>query len=210
MKLVAFVGATSFAIVSHGQRISDNCANRDKYSCILSTSGVYTDSTPCSGWCEESKQCLGQGATMCPLEEMAWEDYGFVSSIHWSAVQCTALVASSSTLEGWCQPNENLSDLSLGHCTEKPVLCDTSVNTLLTTPVDVPCEYRGPTCFDCLSLYTVDPTPKCFWCPTTQTCSSSAPTDCADAMTDVSTCPNSNRYREKNLKKKQRLASKSQ
>eukprot|EP01055_Gregarina_sp_Pseudo9_P004540 Gregarina_sp_Pseudo_9__4539@NODE_470_length_2761_cov_548_494122_g446_i0_p3_GENE_NODE_470_length_2761_cov_548_494122_g446_i0NODE_470_length_2761_cov_548_494122_g446_i0_p3_ORF_typecomplete_len217_score33_73PSI/PF01437_25/4_1e03PSI/PF01437_25/1_1e03PSI/PF01437_25/0_00038TSCPD/PF12637_7/0_016AgrD/PF05931_11/0_31AgrD/PF05931_11/8_6e03_NODE_470_length_2761_cov_548_494122_g446_i010711721 len=191
----------------NAQRFEDNCVNHDKKTCVLATSGAYAQETACSGWCDESRQCLGREARMCPLEEMAWEDYGFVSSIHWNAPQCTAIttwgasgLGVSISMEGWCLPNSANGDFTLGHCTENPVKCDVSTSTLYTKLTDIPCRYRGTSCFDCVAVSDVAEVSGCAWCPSTQTCTDVDATACdVTAFVEPILCPNENRHRAKFL-----------
>eukprot|EP01056_Protomagalhaensia_sp_Gyna25_P004495 Protomagalhaensia_sp_Gyna_25__4494@NODE_412_length_3518_cov_432_119862_g318_i0_p4_GENE_NODE_412_length_3518_cov_432_119862_g318_i0NODE_412_length_3518_cov_432_119862_g318_i0_p4_ORF_typecomplete_len216_score22_35AgrD/PF05931_11/0_63AgrD/PF05931_11/2_2e03PSI/PF01437_25/3_5PSI/PF01437_25/6_6e03PSI/PF01437_25/0_099_NODE_412_length_3518_cov_432_119862_g318_i09071554 len=192
------------------QRFEDNCHLKDRISCLLSTSGVYVEADPCSGWCDESRQCMGRGATICPLEEMTEEDHGFIALRHLSALQCTAIAhwgksgvgyTQISTVQGWCLPNTANGNLDLGHCSERPLTCNTATCTLYSSPAEVPCQHRHA-CFDCLAKSS-DPNDltDCVWCPETSICEDSQSSTCgtANVLVESTRCSNANRHRDRVL-----------
>eukprot|EP01053_Blabericola_migrator_P004478 Blabericola_migrator_1__4477@NODE_2392_length_2834_cov_382_153596_g1497_i0_p3_GENE_NODE_2392_length_2834_cov_382_153596_g1497_i0NODE_2392_length_2834_cov_382_153596_g1497_i0_p3_ORF_typecomplete_len214_score15_26_NODE_2392_length_2834_cov_382_153596_g1497_i010871728 len=179
-----------------------NCINRDRMTCILAANQVYVESEVCTGWCDESRQCLGPGGIVCPLGEMVYQDFAFVSSASYTPTQCTAIkeygtknTSVKNPVRGWCQPNSANGDFNLGHCSEAPMVCDTTISTLLLTVADIPCSART-NCFDCVAK-GVTTSLDCNWCGST--CQD---TTCTDGVTASSGCPNINRYREARLQAK--------
>eukprot|EP01054_Gregarina_sp_Poly1_P008198 Gregarina_sp_Poly_1__8197@NODE_475_length_8096_cov_496_560966_g384_i0_p5_GENE_NODE_475_length_8096_cov_496_560966_g384_i0NODE_475_length_8096_cov_496_560966_g384_i0_p5_ORF_typecomplete_len210_score25_63PSI/PF01437_25/5_1PSI/PF01437_25/6_2e02PSI/PF01437_25/0_00032_NODE_475_length_8096_cov_496_560966_g384_i09831612 len=207
MLRIILLGATLLG----AQRIEDNCVNRERQTCVLASSRAYLEDFPCSGWCAETKQCLGREAFMCPLEDMPNTDYGFVSSTRWTAPQCAAIVqwgraglGVAVTIEGWCQPKSEPNDFAKGHCSEMPIRCNTTNFDLLTSLNQIPCAQRFA-CFDCLAVQNAATDPACEWCESSGTCGDSGLACPETAFTITGQCPNANRYREKALKKRKAI-----